>query len=111
MELEDIRKQLDGANVEEMTINELRSVEETMRNCRLILNNSARVIGSYKIAGDPTNCKLCSEIEETQNLLRELICKQGGLYGDFAGRIDKELRRRLSIAQSLLDVAKELNNG
>lgn len=110
MELEDIKKELDAIKVEKMTVNELRSVEETMRNCRLILNNSAQVIGNYKIAGDPANCKPCSEIEETQNLLRELICKQSGLYGDLARRLDKELRRRLSITQSILNVAKELNN-
>mgnify|MGYP003180065751 CR=1 FL=1 len=110
MELEDIRKQLDGANVEEMTINELRSVEETMRNCRLILNNSAQLIGSYKIAGNPTNCDLCSEIEETQSLLRALIYEQSGIYGDFARRLDKELRRRLSITQSILDAAKDFND-
>lgn len=96
--------------VEEMTVNELRSVEETMRNCRLILNNSAQLIGSYKIAGNPVNCELCSEIEETQSLLRLLIYKQSGIYGDFARRLDKELSRRLSITQSLLDVAKELND-
>lgn len=110
MTLEELKKELDGFKVEEMTVNGLRSVEETMRNSRLILNNSAQLIGSYKIAGNPTNCDLCSEIEETQNLLRELICKQSGLYGDFARRLDKELRRRLSIAQSLLDVAKETND-
>lgn len=110
MTLEELKKELDGFEVEEMTVNGLRSVEETMRNSRLILNNSAQLIGSYKIAGNPTNCDLCSEIEETQNLLRELICKQSGLYGDFARRLDKELRRRLSIAQSLLDVAKETND-
>lgn len=110
MELEDIKKELDGINVEEMSTKGLRSVENTVRNCRLILSNSAQVIGSYKIAGNPANCDLCSEIEETQNLLRELICKQSGLYGNFARRLDKELRRRLSIAQSLLDVAKETND-
>lgn len=110
MTIEELRRRLDAMKVEEMTVNELRSVEETMRNCRLILNNSAQLIGSYKIAGNPVNCELCSEIEETQSLLRLLIYKQSGIYGDFARRLDKELSRRLSITQSLLDVAKELND-
>jgi hypothetical protein len=110
MELEDIKKELDAIKVEEMTVNELRSVEETMRNSRLILSNSAQLIGSYKIAGNPTNCDLCSEIEETQSLLRALIYEQSGIYGDFARRLDKELRRRLSITQSILDAAKDFND-
>lgn len=110
MTLEELKKELDGFKIEEMTVNGLRSVEEAMRNSRLILNNSAQLIGSYKIAGNPTNCDLCSEIEETQNLLRALIYEQSGIYGDFAGRIDKELRRRLSIAQSILDAAKDFND-
>lgn len=109
MTIEELKKELDGIKVEEMTVNELRSVEETMRNSRLILNNSAQLIGSYKIAGNPTNCDLCSEIEETQSLLRSLIYEQSGIYGDFARRLDKELRRRLSITQSILDAAKDFN--
>lgn len=110
MTLEELKKELDGFKVEEMTVNGLRSVEETVRNSRLILNNSAQLIGSYKIAGNPTNCDLCSEIEETQSLLRTLIYEQSGIYGDFARRLDKELRRRLSINQSILDAAKDFND-
>lgn len=110
MTLEELKKELDAIKLEEMTVNGLRSVEETIRNSRVILSNSAQLIGSYKIAGNPTNCDLCSEIEETQSLLQALIYEQSGIYGDFARRIDKELRRRLSITQSILDAAKDFND-
>lgn len=109
MTIEELRWRLDAMKVEEMTVNELRSVEETMRNSRLILNNSAQLIGSYKIAGNPTNCDLCSEIEETQSLLRSLIYEQSGIYGDFARRLDKEIFRKLGIAEIYSDVAKEVS--
>ena len=109
MKLEELKKNLQLVNVEEMSLAELFRVQESIRNCRLILANSAQVIGSYKIAGDPVNCDLCSEVEEAQNSLRELIYKQSGIYRDFARRLDKEIFRKLGIAEAYSDATKEIS--
>lgn len=109
MKLEELKKNLHLVNVEEMSLAELFRVQESIRNCRLILANSAQVIGSYKIAGDPVNCDLCSEVEEAHNSLRELIYKQSGIYRDFARRLDKEVFRKLGLAEVYSDVTKEIS--
>ncbi|EEK15865.1 hypothetical protein PORUE0001_1943 [Porphyromonas uenonis 60-3] len=108
MKLEELKKNLQLVNVEEKSLSELLRVLESIRNCQLILANSAQVIGSYKIAGT-LDCDLCSEVEEAQNLLRELIYKQSGIYRDFARRLDKEVFRKLGIAEVYSDVTKEIS--
>lgn len=109
MKLEELKNNLHLVNVEEKSLSELLRVLESIRNCQLLLANSAQVIGSYKIAGDPVNCELCSEVEEAQSLLREVIYKQSGIYRDFARRLDKEIFRKLSIAEVYSDVTKEIS--
>lgn len=109
MKLEELKKNLQLVNVEEMSLAELFRVQESIRNCRLILANSAQVIGSYKIAGDLVYCDLCSEVEEAQNSLRELIYKQSGIHRDFARRLDKEIFRKLGIAEAYSDATKEIS--
>ena len=108
MTLEELRKNLQLVNVEEKNLFDLICVLESIRNCQVILANSAQVLGSYKIVGD-RDFDLCSEVEEAQDSLRELIYKQSGIYRDFARRLDKEIFRKLGIAEIYSDVAKEVS--
>lgn len=109
MKLEELNQNLQLVNLEEKSLSELFRVLESVRNSQLLLANSAQVIGSYKIAGEPVNCDLCSEVEEAQAKLKELIYKQSGIYRDFARRLDKEIFRKLGIAEAYSDVTKELS--
>lgn len=85
MKLEELNQNLQLVNVEEKSLSELFRVLESVRNSQLLLTNSAQVIGSYKIAGDPVNCDLCSEVEEAQ----------AKLYRAFSVQLDEEVNKRL----------------
>lgn len=95
MELEEIKKELDGIKVEMLSLESLMRFERQAETYEMNLRRSEVELRNYKVEGACPWLVISSEIMDVQRELCDEIRAQAKLYDAFVERVSDEIDKRL----------------
>ncbi len=101
MELEEIKKELDGIKVEMLSLESLMRFERQAETYEMNLRRSEVELRNYKVEGACPWLVISSEVTDTQRELCDEIRAQAKLYEAFGERVKAEITRRLGVLENI----------